>query len=393
MNRLLPALGAALVISVGASFACAPLMALMFSMPFFVGLQRSRIRAYCVALVYYAGTSWALIPGARNFFGPTPSSLSAVGLWFLSATLLAAPFALMWTNRRDHLAWRVPVATVINAVPPLGIIGWASPLTSAGLLFPGTEWLGVIATAALPGLLIARPRTTAGVAAVLIALSNFVFGGTPPAPSDWQAVDTKFGGIAHEGSSPVAQFLAAERIQELARSSKARVVIFPETVVPVWTEATGLFWQQTLAVLRASRKTIVFGAGIPVIRPVPGLTVSDTPEYRNAVLIAGTDTGVLFQRIPVPIGMWRPFSGAGVPLNLTGRGIIQLAETRAAILICYEQLLPWPVLQSVAERPSVVVAIANDYWATNTPIPQCQVVSVRAWARLFRLPVLSATNQ
>ena len=391
MSRLLPALGVSLLIAVGASLACLPLMALMFLMPYFVAVQRSRSSAYCVALVYYTGASWALIQGARNFFGPTPSRLDSVGLWLLSSSILASPFAMLWASRRDHMAWRIPIATVINALPPLGIIGWASPLTSAGLLFPGTEWLGVITIAAVPGLLIVRPRMTAGIGAVMIVLSNFLFGGGPAAPSGWQAVDTDFGGIAHGGSSAVAAFLAADRIQELARSSKAHVIIFPETVVPVWTEATSLFWQQTLAELRASGKTIVFGAGMPMIRP--GSKVSGSLEYRNAVLVAGANSEVFFQRIPVPIGMWRPFSGAGVPLNLAGRGIIQIGRARAAILICYEQLLPWPMLQSFAEHPSVVVAIANDYWATNTPIPKCQAMSVRAWARLFWLPLISATNR
>lgn len=393
MNRLLLTLATTIAIAVGASLACVPLMALMFLMPFLVAVQRSRIGAYCVALVYYAAASWPLVPGARNFFGPTPWLLSSLGLWLLSATILACPFALLWTSRRDHVVWRIPMATLINAVPPLGIIGWASPLTSAGLLFPGREWFGVVATTVLPGLLLARPRVTASVAAILVAFSNLAFRGSVQAPADWQAFDTTFGGIAHGESSPVAPFLAAEQIQELATSSNARVVIFPETVVPMWTEATALFWQQTLAELQASGKTIVFGAEIPMVRPAAAPKVSDVAEYRNTILIKGADSGALFQRIPVPVGMWKPFIGAGVPLNLSGNGTIQLGKKRAAILICYEQLLPWPVLQSLAERPSVVVAVANDYWAVNTPIPECQAVTVKAWARLFRLPVVSATNR
>ena len=135
---------------------------------------------------------------------------------------------------------------------------------------------------------------TAATAAVLIVLSNLTFGSLPPAPAGWQAVDTEFGGIAHDESSPVTEFLAADRIQELARASKARVIIFPETVAPLWTEATRLFWQQTLAELRASGKMIVFGAGIPFS---PGSSASNAPSYRNAVVIAGADAGVLFQRI------------------------------------------------------------------------------------------------
>lgn len=89
------------------------------------------------------------------------------------------------------------------------------------------------------------------------------------------------------------------------------------------------------------------------------------------------------------LGMWKPLSSSGIPLNLSGPGVVQLAGQRAAILICYEQLLTWPVLQSMAERPSIALAIANDYWTTNTPIPRGQTAVVRAWCRLFRLPFLS----
>jgi apolipoprotein N-acyltransferase len=66
---------------------------------------------------------------------------------------------------------------------------------------------------------------------------------------------------------------------------------------------------------------------------------------------------------------------------------------RVAILICYEQLLVWPFLSSAAENPTILITAANDYWAKNTPIPQIQEASAAAWARLFRLPVLSAVNQ
>jgi hypothetical protein len=367
-------------------------MALMFLMPILAGVQRSRLDAYTVAVAYYAGASWALVPASRNFFGPAPSALSAAALWLLSAVLLACPFALVWSDRREHLAWRVPIGSAINAVPPLGTIGWASPLISAGLLFPGTGWFGLIATAALPGLLLVRLRATAGATAILVLVTNFFSGSIPSPPTDWQAVDTEFGAVAHEPLSPVVQFVAAERIQELANASHARVIIFPETVVPIWTEATGLFWQQTLAGLRARGKTILLGVAMPMTLAELGGSSPPVPRYRNAVLIAGAESGVFFQRVPVPIGMWRPFSDAGVPLNVNGNGTVQLHGARAAILVCYEQLLLWPMLRSMAECPSVVVAIANDHWVLSTPIPRCQAACVRGWARLFRLPVLSATN-
>lgn len=397
MTGLSASIVAVAAISIGASLACVPLMALMFLMPFFAAIQRSRVAAYCVSLTYYAGASWALMPAARNFFGPEPSPADSVVLWLVSSTLLAAPWAVFWTASRYQIVWRLPLGVLTAMLPPLGIIGWASPLTSAGILFPATGWFGLMATAALPGLLVLRPRIVLPGAAASIVLSNLVFTSIPAPPAGWEAVDTHFGGIAHGAPSPVTEFAAAESIQDRARASTAHLIVFPETVVLMWTEATDLFWQQTLAELRASGKTMVLGAGRPMtgtdrVPPLPEQVTTATP-YRNAVLIAGVESGVFFQRIPVPLGMWKPFSASGVPLNLTGPGVVQVAGHRAVVLICYEQLLAWPVLQSMAERPSVVLAIANDYWAANTPIPRCQGASVRAWCRLFDLPFLSATNR
>ena len=50
--------------------------------------------------------------------------------------------------------WRVPLALMVTIVPPLGIIGLASPVTAAGYLFPGTAWVGLAAVALLPGIVL-----------------------------------------------------------------------------------------------------------------------------------------------------------------------------------------------------------------------------------------------
>ena len=76
-------------------------------------------------------------------------------------------------------------------------------------------------------------------------------------PSGWEGVNTSFGGTGSDTEDPVVSFKAAEWFQQRALESKAKVIIFPETVVPCWTEATELFWEQTLAALAASGKTVV----------------------------------------------------------------------------------------------------------------------------------------
>jgi apolipoprotein N-acyltransferase len=198
-------------------------------------------------------------------------------------------------------------------------------------------------------------------------------------------VNTSFGGLGSDTDDPVAAFQAAEWLQQRALRSNAKVIIFPETVVPRWTESTDLFWEQTLAALAASGKTVAIGAG---------LQIPDSAQYENAVLIRGRGGPESFrQRIPVPVGMWRPFSRSGVPLHLFGASVIRINNRRTAILVCYEQLLTWPILVSTGEvRPDVLLAVANDHWVRGSALPRLQIIATKSWSRLFALPNVRAAN-
>jgi apolipoprotein N-acyltransferase len=73
--------------------------------------------------------------------------------------------------------------------------------------------------------------------------------------------------------------------------------------------------------------------------------------------------------------MWRPFGHGGAALNITGPGVLNVAGQRVGVLICYEEMIVWPVLTSMLERPTVLVGIANDYWCTQTSIPAFQAIA------------------
>jgi apolipoprotein N-acyltransferase len=195
------------------------------------------------------------------------------------------------------------------------------------------------------------------------------------------------------------------------------VIVFPETVVPTWTAATDTFWRPTLHRLQASEKTVIVGAlllrsrgtaqpissgdlaaAVALLRGGAKSSVAPPREptsvfaYDNAVVIRGAENAVLRQRIPVPIAMWKPFQQDGSHLHLFASGVISIRNQRAAVLICYEQLLAWPVIASLWKRPSVVVAVANDHWVAGTSVPTYQRLATGVWCRLFGLPFLSATN-
>ncbi len=69
-----------------------------------------------------------------------------------------------------------------------------------------------------------------------------------------------------------------------------------------------------------------------------------------------------------------------------------VGTTRIAPLICYEQLIVWPVLQSMLHSPDIIVATGNGWWTAGTPIVAIQTASVTAWAKLFDQPLVLAFN-
>jgi predicted amidohydrolase len=260
-------------------------------------------------------------------------------------------------------------------------------------------------------LIAAYPRCGIPPFAAVAVVANLTYTGDPPAPADWQAVDTHFGAISHGPVSPLREYLAAQEIQRLAAASPARVIVFPESVVPQWTASTDLFWKPAIDQLRRDGKVVLIGALIPQSLPVQATEVRAAADwlrsrrvvwpvpqsskpyyYRNAAIIRGAESGIFLQRVPVPLSVWKLLSRGGAPLDLAGPVVIKLAGERAAILICYEQVIPWTVLTAALARPTLFVGMSNDHWARGTTIAQWQALCLRAWERLFHLPYLLATN-
>jgi apolipoprotein N-acyltransferase len=394
-------------------------------MPIVCLLARSRKNAFESTLGYYTAGLWPMIPGLQRYIGSLASPLIPFAIWLFAATLLSVPWTVAWTDRPTKYIWRVPMALVATTIPPLGIIGFISPLTAAGYLFPSTSWTGLAAVAFLPGVFLAAPRVAPRVRFAVLCLVCAVCGllaisGRVRTPVEaqtipgWVGVNTHFGDV----SQPSRDYAAAIFIQQKAAESQARLLIFPEFIVPRWSEATEAFWRRTLDRCRKRGQTLVIGAGLPsnarvkddhspynFAAAIDALqsrdsslgTVHDSirssPEpVENTLLILGAGSGRLYQRVPVPIGMWRPFSSVSVPLHVNGPGVIEIDHQRAAVLICYEEMLTSPVLVSMLQHPTAIIGISNSFWFDETTIPAYQAAALRGWARLFRLPLFMAVN-
>jgi hypothetical protein len=387
------------------------------------------------AFGYYAAALWPMITGLEAYWKSEIPVIPIV-LWVLTAILLSVPWTIAWTSNRVHCLWRAPLALLATIVPPLGIIGLASPVTGTGFLFPGADWVGLALIGLLPGVILSsqaletRHRwsvlcfTIASCTAVGFA-ARMLYPQDADRPAGWAAVNTHFGDV----SQPFRDFAAAQFIQKEATVSRSRVVIFPESVVPRWSEATKAFWGQSVDQCRRRGQILAIGAGLPVnsgsrsdkvrrlnelksydfnaaIGALRNLSLQPDSHGRsqsgqirpvialvdNTMLVVGAESSAFYQRVPVPLAMWRPFSKDSVPLRLLAPGVLSIDHQRAAVLICYEQMLTYPILTSMLRHPTVIVGISNTFWISHTTIPRYQANALRSWARLFRLPYLSAVN-
>ena len=149
-----------------------------------------------------------------------------------------------------------------------------------------------------------------------------------------------------------------------------------------------------------------FGAAIDVLKGldpqspptihrsvIPNALIKPRPEpIDNTVLILGAESATFYQRVPVPVGMWRPFSKISVPLRLDSPGVLVIAHQRAAVLVCYEQMLTFPVLASMLQHPTVIVGISNTFWFDDTTVPRYQATVLPGWAKLFHIRLYLSVN-
>jgi apolipoprotein N-acyltransferase len=342
-----------------------PLLALSILLPWLVFRQETRKKAACAAGGYFLAASIPIIEVWKTFSPDQPAQ--GVLIWAIASAILTLPWALFWNANRSQQIWRIPAALAISILPPIGLIGWASPLAATGVLLPGTGFAGLAATSLAP----VYPK----LAATAILIANLTFH-SPTDPSGIAAINT---------IEVPERYVKEESARTAIHSAKAEILILPEGAVHRWTEATEAFWAPTIQRLHQEQRTALIGAGIHI----PGST-----EFKNtAITIGEWQTKPFEQRIPIPLGMWKPFGPAdGVQLNLTGPSTLQVGPHRLAILICYEQLLVWPILQSALEKPTLMVGISNATWTKQTKIPAAQEACLEAWSRLFGIPYLSAVN-
>ena len=355
-------------------------MALPLAMifPALWSLAGSRVGASVIATAYFLGASRGLPEGVSIFFGS--DLLIGLALWVAASLVFVGVHAACWTKQ---MGWKRPcrylLANVLMSLPPLGIVGWANPVTAAGILLPGWGWWGLAVAFALLMATTTKFRWSAVALIGMLSASSATTWANPASPSGWRGIDTDFAG-AREQYADFFQQRATIELVRAAAADGARVIVLPESAFGIWTPTTEALWTRSLL---AFPVTVIGG----------GVVLSDA-GYENLMIAVNSQRSdiVYRQRMPVPVSMWQPWATGSAAADFFGSASVDLDGVRLAVLLCYEQLLVWPVLQSALFHPDTLVATGNGWWTGPTTILPIQEAATVAWARLFNLPLTIAYN-
>ncbi|MCP1845757.1 hypothetical protein ACVIHI_008778 [Bradyrhizobium sp. USDA 4524] len=371
--------------AVGAAAWCGHPLALPLAcaFPTLWALAPSRLISAAVSAAYFLAASRGLPLGVVNFYD-TDFGVG-IALWIGAAAIFTLVHAGLWQRRPgwERALW-FGLGAILMSLPPFGVVGWAQPITAAGILFPGWGWWGLGATAAI----LLTMTTGKWPIAAIVAASFWAWSAAhwtrPSQPDGWAGLDTRLGSALGRAPDLDQSKALLQRVRE-AGAAGARVVVLPESAAGPWTPTTSGFWTDGLR-----------GTDVAVIA---GAAIVDREGYENAMveIAAGRARQLYGERMPVPVSMWQPWlawtgQGGGARATFFGSPIVESAGRRVAPLICYEQLLVWPVLQSMLHSPDLLVAIGNDWWTAGTNVLAIQRASTQAWARLFALPLVLSFN-
>ena len=330
-----------------------------------VTLAQNSLQRFLTALTYYAVGAVSIVGAVTSYWGSDHAAIGVLA-WAATSTALATPWA-------RASGWRGTLAALIlTALPPLGLIGWLSPLTAAGVLFPGMGWMGLTLLLAVV-LCITQPRIAwlAPLGAITIA-ANLVY--TPPAlPLGWVGVDTS---IQPARGSLLASIQNNQAIiaTALEHGHGARVVVLPEAVIDGWLPGT----RRQFAGAVPSRQLWLVGV---------------QTRFNSLVAVTHGNAPVkplVHAAALLPGGNWSP--GGLQPAWWQTAPVVNGKRVWASV--CVEQVLPWTWFEAMTAHPDVVLAIGNQWWASPTSsAPRIQAASTSAWARLLGVPVVSAINR
>ena len=348
-------------------------------------------RRWAAAAGYMAASMFSIAQSYPVFF-PGASAFFGALLWLGAAVVAGAPYMIAKDGKRAVLA------ALLQALPPLGVIAFVSPLDASGLLFPHMGLSGVVLLLVLiyvwcdglesmlkpGGGYVAKDTfwTTlkpnlALLLPLLAMIMHFWIGASQPqAPSAWTGVSTVHL-MPDRGNVFASLANTNDVVQSASRAApSAKFVLLPEAVLG--DAYPGTLADVQNAVLKG--KTWLIG--------VENGRTDSVWEFSRGV----RPHPVFESAMPMPGAMWRPWSPRSYAAQWFTR-VRRIGTEKVFASICDEQVMPWVWLEAAWQRPTLILAPSNAWWAaSHNAAPRIQRLQLRAWASLLNAPVIRAIN-
>lgn len=338
---------------------------------------------FSALLAYYLVLANGIPDAYRQFF-PDHPGWHGIGWWLLQAVVLASP-ALIFRK-----PWGWTACLVLAAIPPWAMISWGSPLLAAGWWFPGGGMAGLLAMLILNYLLAAgqpgspwQTSLAAGMLLWALILHMHEKEMSLRLPPGWVALNTHSGRFSADPVQNVIRQQKLMRRVDQAINRGAKVVLLPESSANIWTEASEYWWGGVIRHAAQQQAVVLIGAS----QKLP------SGQWQDVMLLRGNQTGTVHSRVPIPLGLWNPFSQNAFTADWLSSGEFHLQGQRVAASFCYEDLLLFPLLRSEWHaRPAILLSMADDWFAAHSDESRLQTFSIGLQARLYGLPLLRALD-
>jgi len=374
------------------------------------GAREAALLGFIFGLGWFvAGVSWVYI--SLHAFGAMPAPLAAAVTLLLCAYLALFPAVAGYASRRWNLApalnWVVFVPAVFTLLEWLR--GWvftgfpwlnpgytqapASPLAGYAPIFGvhGVALLTFATAGALCWLVAVRPRLRA-LWPWPAALTALWIAGAGLKPVAWTeptgtrvAVSLLQGNIEQDMKWREDHLRATlDTYLRLVRDSASRLIILPETALPLFLRDVPADYLQALAA-HARRNHGDVLIGVPERQP--------GGDYYNSVVSVGTAERQTYRKSHlVPFGEFiplRPLLGTvvsrlAIPLQDFARGAadqqpLAVAGEQVAVNICYEDAFGEEIIRQLPQA-SLLVNVSNVAWFGRSIAPQqhLQIAQMRA---------------
>ena len=342
--------------------------------------------AWLVGVFYHLTASRGIIFGVPVFFDSTV--LHGIAFWAVAGLIQSLPYFLCSYVRNSYIA--ISVLLIALILPPIGIVGWANPLTAAGVIFPGYGFAGLFLTLCLIWFMVwlyNKNTILIGICAMAIIFYPLIIGSRVMGNIQIQGSITNFAGNpANLGDKFQRDYQKFIKTYNQYSGSEFKTLVLPESTGGIWTDSTKHLWSRWQRNLQKDQVVV-----LPTLLPESNKTLKTN---NTLVEMKKDEFNVLYKaRQSVPLAMWKPWSKDNVKNNWFENPVFEISGKKATALICYEAYLIWPVLQSfLSGNPEIILFVSNHWWSKNTSLLSIQKTCVNAWASLFATQVVSAIN-